>query len=102
MHHLLDSDIELKFWKIKLFIYFKRKFILKELARNEVDEILRESNGKMGMAEIQRFAYLERCIKEALRLYPSVPFISRTIRQDLQLSKQKQKQNKQKIKKIIL
>ncbi|XP_033230131.1 cytochrome P450 4C1-like [Belonocnema kinseyi] len=54
-------------------------------ARNEVDEVLRESNGKMGMAEIQRFSYLERCIKEALRLYPSVPFVARTIRQDLQL-----------------
>ena len=40
----------------------------------------------MGYAEINQFHYLEMCIKESLRLYPSVPFISRKLPQDLQLS----------------
>lgn len=30
--------------------------------------------------------YLERCIKESLRLYPPVPVISRLLTKDLQLS----------------
>lgn len=47
-----------------------------------------ESRGKMRMSEIQQLNYLEQCIKESLRLYPSVPFISRQVTQDLHLSKQ--------------
>lgn len=39
------------------------------------------------MNEVQKFGYLERCIKEALRLYPSVPIIMREISEDLHLSK---------------
>ena len=53
--------------------------------RAEVNEVLSNSN-KLGITELQRLHYVERCIKEALRLYPSVPFISRNIHQDLQLS----------------
>ncbi|XP_057324592.1 cytochrome P450 4C1 [Microplitis mediator] len=54
-------------------------------ARTEIEEVLKESNGKMSMEAIQRFTYLECCIKEALRLYPSVPLVSRHIEEDLQL-----------------
>lgn len=38
------------------------------------------------MAAVQRMNYLEQCIKETLRLYPSVPFIARKVNEDLQLS----------------
>ncbi|XP_043273337.1 uncharacterized protein [Venturia canescens] len=58
---------------------------IQESARAEVKKVVYENGGKMGMAEIQKLSYLERCLKESLRLYPSVPFISRTIREDLQL-----------------
>ncbi|XP_033217450.1 cytochrome P450 4C1-like isoform X2 [Belonocnema kinseyi] len=58
---------------------------IQELARNEICAVLKESEGKMGMAEINRFVYLERCIKESLRLYPSVPVITRVIREDLKM-----------------
>uniref|UniRef100_UPI003B63328F cytochrome P450 4C1-like n=1 Tax=Microplitis mediator TaxID=375433 RepID=UPI003B63328F len=54
-------------------------------ARTEIEEVLKESNGKMSIDAIQRLPYLECCIKESLRLYPSVPAISRHIEEDLQL-----------------
>ncbi|KAK0182434.1 hypothetical protein PV327_000576 [Microctonus hyperodae] len=54
-------------------------------ARDEVDRILGENNGIMTINEVQRFTYLERCIKESLRLYPSVPLISREVTEELKL-----------------
>ncbi|NP_001165985.1 cytochrome P450 4AB4 precursor [Nasonia vitripennis] len=54
-------------------------------ARDEVKEMFNKSGGKMGYSEIQQLQYLEMCIKESLRLYPSVPFISRQLKKDLQL-----------------
>ncbi|KAG7206576.1 hypothetical protein KM043_000260 [Ampulex compressa] len=56
-------------------------------ARMEVDELLRGNGGKFSMALLQRMPYLERCIKESLRLYPPVHFISREITEDMQLKK---------------
>ncbi|NP_001165987.1 cytochrome P450 4AB6 isoform X1 [Nasonia vitripennis] len=53
--------------------------------RAEVKEVLEKSEGKMGVPEIQQLNYLELCIKESLRLYPSVPFISRGVTKDLHL-----------------
>nr|UEN71156.1 cytochrome P450 4AV17 [Meteorus pulchricornis] len=54
-------------------------------ARDEIDAALKESNGKMSIDVVQQFTYLERCIKESLRLFPSVPAISRKVVEDLQL-----------------
>lgn len=59
---------------------------IQQRAREEVNEVLSETNGKITIAAIQKFTYLERCIKESLRLYPSVPTIGRKITEDLQLS----------------
>lgn len=41
---------------------------------------------KMTISVIQEFSYLERCLKESLRLYPSVHTIVRYISKDMQLS----------------
>lgn len=60
---------------------------LQKTAREEICEVLKQSGGKIGGSEINQFYYLERCIKESLRLYPSVPTITRVLHEDLQLSK---------------
>ncbi|KAK0080035.1 hypothetical protein PV326_008408, partial [Microctonus aethiopoides] len=62
-------------------------FMFEQRVRHEVDEVLEKCKGRMGITELQQLPYLERCIKEALRLYPSVPTISREITEDIQLDK---------------
>jgi cytochrome P450 len=39
------------------------------------------------MKELSEMKYLECCIKEALRLYPSVPVIARKISEDINIGK---------------
>ncbi|NP_001165932.1 cytochrome P450 4AB23 [Nasonia vitripennis] len=53
-------------------------------ARAEVNEMLKKNNGILGIAEVQELHYLERCIKESMRLYPPVPTIFRDVSEDLQ------------------
>ncbi|CAL7940661.1 unnamed protein product [Xylocopa violacea] len=50
---------------------------IQDQARAEVKEVMERNDGKLNMTAIQELSYLERCIKESLRLYPSVPSISR-------------------------
>ncbi|XP_044012362.1 cytochrome P450 4C1-like [Aphidius gifuensis] len=56
-------------------------------AREEVNQVLTKTGGEITMAAVQQFCYLERCIKETLRFYPSVPVINRKITEDVQLKK---------------
>lgn len=59
----------------------------KDKARAEVDALLEEKDiAKLSMRDINGLAYLDRCLKESLRLFPSVPFISRQVNEDLKLS----------------
>lgn len=58
---------------------------IQERARNEVKPIMSQEDCKLTISMVQGFTYLERCIKEALRLYPSVPFISREIKQECKI-----------------
>ncbi|XP_011066201.1 PREDICTED: cytochrome P450 4C1-like [Acromyrmex echinatior] len=53
-------------------------------ARNEISAIMEANGGKLTMSALNNMPYLERCLKESLRLYPSVPFISRVLSKDLQ------------------
>lgn len=48
--------------------------------------MFKKTGGKIEYSDLQELQYLEMCIKESLRLYPSVPFISRKLTKDLKLS----------------
>ncbi|XP_024875517.1 cytochrome P450 4C1-like isoform X1 [Temnothorax curvispinosus] len=58
---------------------------IQDRVRNEVDTAFQEHGDKFTMKLLQDLPYLERCIKEALRLYPSVFFISRIPGEDVKL-----------------
>ncbi|KAK9295402.1 hypothetical protein QLX08_010289 [Tetragonisca angustula] len=70
-------------YSIMLFAEHKE---IQDRARAEVREILKENGGKLNTSALQNLFYLERCIKETLRLYPSVPHISRKVEKDIKLS----------------
>ena len=53
----------------------------------ELKEILGDSNRPVSMDDLPKMKYLERCIKESLRLYPPVHFISRSLNEEVTLSK---------------
>ncbi|XP_050447603.1 cytochrome P450 4C1-like isoform X2 [Cataglyphis hispanica] len=58
---------------------------IQERVRVEVDSAMQENGGKLTMKSLQNLSYLERCLKEALRLYPSVFSIIRNIQDDVKL-----------------
>lgn len=49
----------------------------------EMNEIFPDPNEEPTIQKLNELKYLERCIKESLRLYPSVSFISRILDEDL-------------------
>lgn len=55
-------------------------------ARVEATELLDRTNGDMEITDLQELNYLERCIKESIRLYPPVATLVRRNAEDLQLS----------------
>ncbi|XP_036144121.1 cytochrome P450 4C1-like isoform X2 [Monomorium pharaonis] len=59
---------------------------IQDCVRREVDAIMQESQGKLTMKSLQDLKYLERCIKESLRLYPSLYFIARVTSEKIQLN----------------
>ncbi|XP_024873026.1 cytochrome P450 4C1-like [Temnothorax curvispinosus] len=58
---------------------------IQDRVRSEVDTVIQESGEKFTIKSLQNLPYLDRCIKEALRLYPSVFFISRVAAEDVKL-----------------
>ncbi|XP_018400102.1 PREDICTED: cytochrome P450 4C1-like [Cyphomyrmex costatus] len=56
---------------------------VQERARSEISAIMEENGGKLTLSALSNMPYLERCLKESLRLYPSVPFISRVLSEDV-------------------
>ncbi|XP_045478045.1 cytochrome P450 4C1-like [Harmonia axyridis] len=60
-----------------------------EVQDNIVDEMMKVMDGKTtnpNYDDLQKMEYMERCIKETLRLYPSVFFISRIADEDTVLN----------------
>ncbi|XP_011700274.1 PREDICTED: cytochrome P450 9e2-like, partial [Wasmannia auropunctata] len=59
MHHVgIDSNVQSKL-------------------REEIDDVLRQTNGKPTYEAINRMKYLDAVINESLRMYPTVPFLDR-------------------------
>ncbi|CAI9622908.1 unnamed protein product [Staurois parvus] len=48
----------------------------------ELDETFGQSDRPVTMDDLKKLRYLETVVKEALRIYPSVPFFARTITED--------------------
>lgn len=52
----------------------------------EINDILGPDTNRLAtMAELAEMKFLECCIKEALRLYPSVPLIARHLNEDIKI-----------------
>uniref|UniRef100_A0A7E4W9V8 Cytochrome P450 n=1 Tax=Panagrellus redivivus TaxID=6233 RepID=A0A7E4W9V8_PANRE len=51
----------------------------------EIDEIIGDTVREVTFEDISRLKYLEACVKETLRLYPSVPMIARQTVEDTML-----------------
>jgi cytochrome P450 len=60
-------------------------FLLQDKVYEELHHIFQGSNRSTTMQDLNKMKYLERVIKEALRLYPSVPFIGRILKEDTQI-----------------
>ncbi|XP_070162068.1 cytochrome P450 4C1-like [Polyergus mexicanus] len=58
---------------------------IQERVRTEVNTVMQENEDKFTIRSLQNLLYLDRCIKEALRLYPSVFFVSRFAAEDVKL-----------------
>lgn len=58
---------------------------IQDKVHNELDSIFLGSDRKVTLKDMGDMKYLERVIKESMRLYPPVPIIGRVLSEDIQL-----------------
>ncbi|CAG2058409.1 unnamed protein product [Timema podura] len=58
---------------------------MKDSAWQELEEIFGHSDREPTLHDLRNMKYLERCIQESLRLFPSAPAIGRKLQEDLHL-----------------
>jgi len=51
----------------------------------ELDEIFGSDERSPTIQDLKEMKYLDMCIKESLRLYPSVPIFARTLGEDVRI-----------------
>jgi len=59
--------------------------LIQDRVRNEINIVMQENGRKFTTKSLKDLSYLNRCIKESLRLYPSAFLISRVIEEDVKL-----------------
>nr|CAD7463957.1 unnamed protein product [Timema tahoe] len=69
-----------------LFLLAKHPDVLSRVL-DEVDAVLGELPDVPTLGALRKLCYTEQCIKEALRLYPSVPIVARTLSEDVPMGK---------------
>lgn len=63
---------------------------IQKKVHEELDSIFGDDRTRdVTTADLAKMKYLESCVKEALRIYPSVPFIGRKLTKDLELEDNK-------------
>ena len=71
---------------LKPFICVQYSEQFQERVREELDHVFGDSNRPCTLEDTTKLKHLEYCIKESLRLYPSVPNIKRYISEDIVLN----------------
>lgn len=87
-----NSDVQVGNFVIK--IYFGLWLIdelylnIQQKVQDELYHVFGSSTDRLiTQGELVNLNYLECCIKESLRLYPTVPFIERFAKEDIQVGK---------------
>uniref|UniRef100_A0A194ALH3 Putative cytochrome P450 4V2 n=1 Tax=Pinctada fucata TaxID=50426 RepID=A0A194ALH3_PINFU len=60
---------------------------IQKKVHEEMDSIFGNSDRPLTMKDLQEMKYLECCIKEALRIFPPVPFFGRSLTEDCKIGK---------------